>query len=145
MKGIIGPAAYALATLRILPKYKSTTVKLRLDGQEVCTDAFLVVVANAASYAWKQVHLAPFASIDDGWLDICVFERAPLARVGFITQIAAVLTRRHLKAPRVRYYRERQIEIVSDPPIKGQLDGDTVGETPVTVEVLPKALDVFIP
>jgi YegS/Rv2252/BmrU family lipid kinase len=145
VKDLIGPAAYALAALHMLLKYKSTSVKLRLDGQDVTTEAFLVVIANAASYAWHQVHLAPFASLDDGWLDVCVFERAPLPRVGFVTQLAAVLTRRHLKDPRVRYYRARRIEVSSDPPVQGQLDGDTYSETPLTVEVLPKALTVLVP
>ncbi len=66
-------------------------------------------------------------------------------RVGFATQIMAVLARRHLRDPRVRYYRARRIEIVSDPPVQAQLDGDITGLTPSTIEVVPKALTVFVP
>ena len=68
-------------------------------------EAYLIVVANASSYAFRHVKMAPFAAIDDGWLDVCVFERAPLDKVGFVTQIMAMLARRHLRDPRVRYYR----------------------------------------
>lgn len=145
VKELIGPAAYALATLRALTNYRSTSVRLRLDGEEVVSDAFLVIVANAASYAYRQLKMTPFASLDDGWLDVCVFERAPFDRVGFITQIMAAMARRHLRDPRVRYYRARRVGIDSDPPIQGQLDGDMFRPTPVSIEVVPQALTVFVP
>ncbi len=145
MKDLIGPAAYAFATVGALAKCRSTAIRLTLDGEEIRSEAYLIVVANAASYAYRQIKLAPFAALDDGWLDICVFERAPTDRVGFATQMMAVLARRHLRDPRVRYYRAKRIVLASDPPIQGQLDGDTFGQTPLEISVLPRALPVFVP
>lgn len=145
IKELIGPAAYAFAGLGTLANYRSSSVRLVLDGESVDTEAYLVVVANASSYAFNQIKLAPFAALDDGWLDVCVFERAPLDRVGFFTQIMAVIAGRHLSDPRVRYYRARRVEIDSSPPIKGQLDGDSYECTPVTISVAPKALRVYVP
>ena len=144
VKDLLGPAAYALATVGALAKYQSTQVTLTLDGQEVRTRAYLVVIANAASYAYGQIKMAPFAALDDGWLDVCVFERAPLDRVGFAGQLVSVLARRHLHDPRVRYYRAKTITLTSDPPISGQLDGDGIGQTPVTITLLPRILPVLV-
>ena len=145
IKELIGPAAYAFATLGTLARYRSTRMRLTLDGETTHTDAYLVVVANAASYAYRQIKLAPFATLDDGWLDVCVFERAPSDRVGFATQIMAVLARRHLRDPRVRYYRAREIEIISEPAIHGQLDGERSGQTPVNIRIMPGAIDLIVP
>jgi len=145
VKDIFGPGAYALATFQTLAQYQSTSVRLTLDDEEVESEAYLVVVANASSYALAQVKMAPFASIDDGWLDVCVFERAPGDRIGFVTQIMAMFARRHLRDPRVRYYRARRIVIDSHPPIQGQLDGDMFRATPLTIDVMPRALEVFVP
>ena len=145
VKDVIGPAAYAFATLSALAKYRSTSLTLRLDSEDVHSEAFAVVVANAASYAFRQVKMTPFASVDDGWLDVCVFERAPTDKVGFVTQVLAMLARRHLSDPRVRYYRARRVEIGSDPPIGGQLDGDAFRPTPMSIEIVPRALSVFVP
>jgi len=145
VKELIGPAAYAFATVGALAKCRSMALRLELDGEEICSESYLVVIANAASYAYRQIKLAPFAELDDGWLDICVFERAPTDRFGFVTQMMAVLTRRHLRDPRVRYYRAKRIVIHSDPPIHGQLDGDTFGETPLEISILPRILPVFVP
>ncbi len=153
IKDLIGPAAYAFATLGALTKYRSTVIALTLDGEEIRSEAFLVVIANAASYAYRQIKLAPFAAPDDGWLDICVFERPKLDprlnrgldRVGFASQMVSVLARRHLRDPSVRYYRARTITLRSDPPISGQVDGETLGQTPVTIRIVPHALPVFVP
>jgi len=57
----------------------------------------------------------------------------------------AVIARRHLRDPRVRYYRCRKITVESTPSIQGQLDGDPFVDTPVTIQIVPKALRVFVP
>jgi YegS/Rv2252/BmrU family lipid kinase len=145
IKQLIGPGAYMIASLGALAKYASTAVRLTIDGERYETDAYLVIVANAASYGYKQIKLTPFAVMDDGWLDVCVFERAVLDKVGFVTQMMAVIARRHLRDPRVRYYRCRKITVESKPAILGQLDGDPFVSTPVTLHVVPKALRVFVP
>ncbi len=153
VKDRFGPAAYAFATLGALAKYRSTEICLTLDGQEVCSEAFLVVIANAASYAARQIKLAPFAAPDDGWLDVCVFERQKadwgldrvVPQMGFASQMMAVLGRRHLQGPGVRYYRARSIALRSDPPIGGHLDGEAFGMTPVQITVVPRILPVFVP
>jgi diacylglycerol kinase (ATP) len=145
VKDLIGSAAYAFATLGTLARYRSTHYRLTLDGETIESEAFLVLAANVASYAFHGVRPAPFAAPDDGWLDICVFERARMDKVGFITQIAAVFARRHLRDPRVRYYRAKNVEISSDPAVQAQLDGDIVGLTPLRVEIAPRALRVLVP
>ena len=145
VKNWVGPAAYALSTLGTLAKYRSTAITLTLDSQQVRSEAFWVVIANTASYGDRLIKLVPFALPDDGWLDICVFERPRLDRVGFATQMVAVLARRHLRDPSVRYYRAKTITLTSSPPISGQLDGEMFGVTPITITVVPQALTVFVP
>ena len=65
-------------------------------------------------------------------------------RVGFATQMMAVLARRHLRDPSIKYYRARSITLRSDPPIQGQLDGETFGVTPVVLSIVPGILRVFV-
>jgi len=145
IKDLIGPAAYALSTLAALTNYRSTTMRLTLDGETFTTESFLLIVANSASYAYHHVKLAPFASLDDGWLDICLFERPPTDRFGFAAQVVALFTSRHLRDPRVRYYRARSIKIDSVPPAAVQLDGDIFTATPISIDVVPRALSVYAP
>lgn len=145
MKSLVGAPAYIMSGLAALAHCKASRVRLTLDDETLASDAFMVLVANVSSYAVAQVKVAPFAALDDGWLDICVFERPPTDRVGFAAQILLLLARRHMGDPRFRYYRARHIRLESDPPIAGQVDGDLYGETPVEIEVVPKALEIFVP
>ncbi len=145
VKDVIGAGAYALATMQALARYQSTTVRLTLDNEQTVSEAFVVVVANGASYAFRHLKMAPFASLDDGWLDVCVFERPFFDKVGFVAQVVAMFARRHLQDPRVRYYRARRVVIHSEPPMPGQLDGEPFRPTPLTIEVVPNALSVFVP
>jgi YegS/Rv2252/BmrU family lipid kinase len=144
-KSLMGASAYVLPAIRALAEYHPTLVTMTMDDQTLVRETFLVIVANVASYGHGDIKIAPFASLDDGWLDICVFERAPNHTVGFVGQLMMMLARRHLRDPRVRYFRAKHIRIESEPAISAQYDGDVAGKTPVEIDVIPAALDVFAP
>jgi diacylglycerol kinase (ATP) len=144
-KGLVGAPAYVFSGIAALAQYKPSRVRVTLDETELNSDAFLIVVANISSYAWESLKVAPFASLDDGWLDVCIFERPPGNTIGFMGQMLLTMARKHLRDPRVRYYRARKIRIESEPPIHGQVDGDLSAPTPVNVTIAPRALEVFVP
>jgi diacylglycerol kinase family enzyme len=43
------------------------------------------------------------------------------------------------------HWQARQIRIESDPPQPVQIDGEMVGTTPVTIDILPRAIRVIAP
>lgn len=145
LKSLVGPGAYVMSGIAALANYSPTRVTIRFDSEAVSLDAFVVIVSNISTYGLSIVKVAPFAALDDGWLDICVFEKPPTHKIGFLAQVMLLLARRHLNDPRVRYFRARHIEIESDPPIATQLDGDPIGNTPVTIDVVPNALKILVP
>ena len=145
VKDLMGAPAYILSGMAALAKYRATPVMIDIDEVQVHSEAFIVVVANTSSYGIEQVKIAPFAAIDDGWLDICIFEKPPNDKIGFLGQILLLMARRHLGDPRVRYYRGKKITITATPPMLGQIDGDLWRETPANIEVLPRALSFYVP
>ena len=93
----MGAPAYILSGVAALAEYRASTVEVSIDGISTRSEAFMVIVANTSSYAIEQVKIAPFAAIDDGWLDVCVFEKPPGDKIGFVAQIllmGAVLPRK---------------------------------------------------
>ena len=145
LKNLVGAGAYLMSGLAALANYTPSRVTINYDQESISLDAFVVIVANVSTYALSSITVAPFAAMDDGWLDICIFEKPPTHRIGFIAQVMLLLARRHLGDPRVRYLRAKRIEIQSDPPIATQLDGDPIGETPLTIDVVPRALPILVP
>jgi YegS/Rv2252/BmrU family lipid kinase len=143
VKDLIGAPAYVLSALTALThirraiRYRLTVGERRIVGR-----GMLLVVANASLYG-GELQIAPLASVEDGWLDLCLFRER--SKVAFLGQLLQVLLRRQLQDPHFAYYRAREVRVECDPPASVQLDGDYFGRTPVDIRVLPGAVSVVRP
>lgn len=141
-KHLLGSFAHVARGLAVLSRYRSGRFRVTADGETTEVEAWLAVVSNTPryTYGWR---LAPNAVMDDGWLDLCLFESSsPAARLG---QVVAALRNRHAGRPGVRHVRARSFRIECEPPVCVQLDGDAEGMTPVEVRVAEGALRVVGP
>ena len=100
--------------------------------------ALLVTIANSPQFG-NGARIAPSARLDDGLLDLVVFEEA--SRFGDdLRDAAAVHGRRRAGARRVDAA-DRARTIESDAPMTFHVDGEPVeGGTTLEVRVLPRAL-----
>jgi len=144
IKDRLGIAAYAPAIMTALLAHRTTSVRLEVDGHEFCTDASMVVIANAPNYG-TNVRIAPKASMTDGLLDVCVFEKGIPERLALVTQALKVLTCKAESDRNISYLTARHVRVVGEPPILAQIDGDPAGQTPMEVEVAPGALTLMMP
>jgi YegS/Rv2252/BmrU family lipid kinase len=149
IKGVVGPPAYLLSGLAALANFAPVAMTLRLDGTKGWHGAaFMAVITSIASYG-GDFKIAPEAAPDDGFLDVVVFGAppgpAPLQLAAMIRQAGALALGRHRQDPDIHFFRARQVEVTSDPPAPAQIDGDALGTTPLTVEIIPRALRVCAP
>ena len=141
-KSRLGPWAYVFKGLEMLARREPSRFELQLADRTHHFGAWMVLVANAATYTyhWK---LTPQARLDDGLLDICVFgDLGPLAALG---QVVAALAGSHLRRPGVVCLRAHRAHVIADPPVAVQVDGDPAGFTPVQLDLRPRALAVVAP
>jgi len=142
VKDSIGSFAYVAKGLEVLARYPASTFHVRTESEEWECRAWLAVISNAAHYTYRW-RLSPDASIDDGWLDVCLFETDSSARTA--QQVVAALQGRHTGRPGVRHFRTRFIGLASSPSVAYQLDGDPTGATPVEIRLEPRSLEVLVP
>ncbi|TMB67203.1 MAG: diacylglycerol kinase family lipid kinase [Chloroflexi bacterium] len=142
VKGRVGAAAYALSAARQAMTYQGSRVTLSLDGEERSARALMIVAGNTREYA-GLTKVTPDAVVDDGLLDICVYEGG--ARWDIIRLAALTLLKRHRRSKRVDYRRARHLTIASEPPLLVQLDGEALPESPTEVSVAAGALSVMTP
>jgi diacylglycerol kinase family enzyme len=50
-----------------------------------------------------------------------------------------------VRAPTVEYYRAERVVLVTRPRVLVQVDGDTIGRTPMVFQAVPQALTVVVP
>lgn len=126
--------------LRVALRYRPMKVTISVDGEVQTLPALLVVVANTP-YFGPAVELTPEAKVDDARLDVKVFDRftlLELVRYGF-----QILRGQRPHHPRVRQFRGRTIAIASSRPLPAHADIQSIGTTPVSFRVVPRALHVI--
>jgi diacylglycerol kinase (ATP) len=143
MKRRLGNVLYAVSGLSLALSFAGTRSTLVVDGQPLRRRVVMVVISNIQLYGGGLFKLAPAAHLDDGHLDVFVFRgQGPLAT---FHHFFSVLTQYHMQDPQMNHYRARRIQVYPDQPLAIQVDGDPHGQTPLRVEVVPRALRVLVP
>ena len=142
-----GIGAYWASTFRVLPGLKSTDCRITVDGEVLELRAALILIMNCGEMIPPVIRIRPEISPDDGLLDM-VTVTADSAYQGMRGLLRAVLHGRREQIPDVpylRYARGRKFTVEPADPLPVQFDGDPVGTTPFTAEVIPKSLTVLTP
>lgn len=137
-----GTAAYVAAVLQTLVTFRPVSTRIQLDDQMMEHDAFLCSVANAQYYG-GGMRIAPFAQVDDGWLDVCIVRAVP--KLEFLRIFPRVFRGTHVTHPHFLIYRARQVSVESSPPVPVLVDGDVMGMTPARFCVYPGAIEAILP
>jgi YegS/Rv2252/BmrU family lipid kinase len=132
-----------LEALRVWSSSRPSRVTLDLDGRQVDVRALQVSVCNAPRYG-ASFAAAPDARVDDGWLDVVIYQR--MTRLELARHYLSIMGGRRDLWARIRRERARRVLLV---PHAAQwdvhVDGVTIGTTPVAIAVEPGALSVLAP
>ena len=130
-----GRARYIAAAVRALASYRNVPVTVRLDDQiEIKINSNLMVVANGR-FAGGGMMLAPHAEFDDELLDVVLADGA--TRLDVIRELPRIQRGGHLKNPKVKQLRAREVSINSAQPLAIDIDGEIAGHTPARLTLLP--------
>jgi diacylglycerol kinase family enzyme len=89
------------------------------------------------------MRIAPPASMQDGFLDVITLQGA--SRLEMLARfLPAVYVGSHMRHSAFEHRRARSILIESEGTLPVAMDGELVGTTPVSIDVLPRALPVSL-
>jgi diacylglycerol kinase (ATP) len=129
-----------LDLLRLVIGYRRSRIELELDDETLRTRAVAVAIANLP-YTGMGVTLAPDARIDDGRLDVVVFEGlSPIGLIGHMLRVAGGRE----PASRFRHLRTTRAVVRSRHPLPVRADAADADETPVEVRIRPGDLRVVV-
>lgn len=136
--GAFGYAVSVFATLASLHPYQ---MRLVMDGQIVERPNTFVIICNSRVIGGNML-IAPAANIHDGWLDIVVANA--ISRWELIKTFPKVFSGTHTSHPEVEIFRARHVRLETAPPSFLTPDGETLGSTPVEVDILPGKMQFMI-
>ena len=137
-----GAIAYLKRAFHLAWQWRGVRSLIRIDGQRVRGRILMVVIGNSQLYG-GVFKMTAHATIDDGLLDVCVIKGHTLLTAPL--RLLSIFTRRYNLDPKVKYYRARHVSIQGKRTLPVQVDGDYLGHTPMTFEVVPAGLWVLVP
>ena len=138
----MGAIVYISTGLNTAANLVGQRTRIYIDGMRIYRRSILIVVSNSQLYG-GITRIATDARLDDGLLDISVFEGRGFGSI--LRTFFSVLTGLHVYDPRHTSYRGREIQVHTDKPMPVHVDGDPFSTTPFECEVVPRALTVLIP
>ncbi|MGH2573409.1 MAG: diacylglycerol/lipid kinase family protein [Actinomycetota bacterium] len=132
----LGRSRRFLAFWLSLAASRPATVMLSGDRRSWEGRVHNVLVANCQYYA-GGVRISPRSWPADGYLDVLVM-KGP--RSDSFTILPKAYRGEHLPHPNIVEYRSRRLQIEADRPLRVEADGQVLGTTPVSFEVLPQAI-----
>jgi diacylglycerol kinase (ATP) len=134
-----GRSKYSVGLFIELPKFQPIKYRIVLDGVERNLEAMLIAVANAPAYGGGML-ISPSSSITDGLLDLFIVHK--ISRFELVRLFPKVFSGGHITHPAVEFVSAKKVELYAD-SVPAFADGESVGQTPLKVEILPKALKLF--
>jgi diacylglycerol kinase (ATP) len=135
-----GQMRYNLATLAELRTFEPIPYLLEVDGEQHRFSAMMVAVGNGSSFG-GGMRIAEGALLDDGLLDVIAI--APMGKLELLRTFPKLFSGTHIGHPKVRHFPARTVTIAA-PGIVAYADGERIAPLPLTVEVVPAALNVLV-
>jgi diacylglycerol kinase family enzyme len=138
-KNRMGVLAYALSALGALPQAEVAHYQIVIDSETVETEGVTCVIANSGALGVPGLTLSRQMSVSDGLLDVIVIRNADLI------EAAKVIANSVSGVENFPHWQGREIALHAEPAQPIECDGEIIDPTPVTVSIVPAALEVIVP
>ncbi len=140
-EGKSGSMTYFKTLLTSLLKYRHTRTRIRIDDTEIKNDIFNISI-GICKYNGGGMMQLPDAVADDGLFDVTVINK--IRKHDVLLNIKRLYNGTIGSMPMVETYRGRSICIESEPMIHLETDGESLGHSPFTFEIIPRSIRVII-
>ena len=140
LPAFLGSAKYFCGFWLALPGFRPGTVRLDADGQAFQWRAHNVVVANCRFYG-GGMRISPRSEPDDGVLDVLVMVGP---KSDAFTMVPKIYRGTHLPHHNIVELRAGRVQVDADLPFQIEADGEILGTTPATFEVIRSPIRVKV-
>lgn len=143
-----GKNAYTTGIVAAIFKAMRTNGKIYADGELVNPDgAFILCTAANGGYVGGGYYCAPRATIDDGFIDVCMIK--PVSLITLVRLIGIYKSGGHLDDKRfekyIVYRRAKKVEVKTKKPFYVSLDGEVFETTHLVAEIKEKVINFAAP
>ena len=141
-QGRRGKHLYAQGCVKSFFSYKSTGVKVWIDGELVHKNLLFSIAIGIGKYNGGGAQQLPLAVADDGLFDITLYR--PMHWWQIIFRLRRLFNGDIYSIGHVKHYRGSHIRIESTPDIMVEVDGELLGGTPLEFKMYPRWVRVVV-
>ncbi len=144
-KGFRGLLVYMYSLLSSLIGFKPTQLIIYSEGKMIYSNSTFLASIGICKYNGGGMMLLPDAIPDDGLFDVTIIRK--VSRLKVLANIKNVFDGSFVKIKEVERFRGKSFTVISEPPhaLNLETDGESLGNSPLDFEVLPKALKIIVP
>ncbi|HSE22867.1 MAG TPA: hypothetical protein VLB68_14465, partial [Pyrinomonadaceae bacterium] len=122
-----------------LASWKPRTFTLEIDGKSY--QATFAAIGKASTYG-GQLAITPRARIDRPEFEVCLIKSS--SRLRYLRLLSHAMREGMPENNEdVLFLRTQKVKAIGDAPV--QIDGELIGDLPMTFEIAPESLDVIVP
>lgn len=141
-RGKKGAWIYFKNLLLTLLLHRNTFADVEIDdGKEAFKTKTFSMSVGIGNYNGGGMMQLPFARPDDGLLDLTLIGRVTKFEV--IKEVKNLYDGSFVNHPKVKVFTGKKIKIDSNPPISIEIDGESLGHSPFTFEIISKSINVI--
>jgi diacylglycerol kinase (ATP) len=139
LKKRFGKGAFWFSGLSYLADWKPKTFEIEVEGQTLT--ATFANIGKAASYG-GDLTVTPRAQLDQPNFEICVIDS--MSRLHYLYLLSyAMRSGVPLGLRGVHFLRTKRARATGEAPV--QVDGELIGNLPMTFEIAPQSIEVIVP
>lgn len=139
-KGNAGDKQYLKSLISGFLSYRCLPFKVKVDGQRFFEGKAFSVAFGIGKYCGGGMMQTPEAIPDDGLLEVTVIKK--LNKAKFLSKVPALFEGTIYKYEEAIHTRGTHIEVDAVPYSFIEVDGEVIGRTPVTLDIIPSAINV---
>lgn len=141
LAGKSGTLTYIGSLISSIRTYKEPTATIEIDGEKSQLEIF-TLLAGICKYAGNKMKLVPHAIPNDGLLQTIKVRK--ISRLKIVFNIARLFNGSFTKLAEVEAGSCSKIKVESESTLLLQVDGESLGEAPFEIEIIPSCLRVIV-
>ncbi len=140
----LGRLAYIRSILKVVMGAQPHTFTIIADGQRRKIRAADVLMTNVSTLT-RPFRWGPHIQPDDGRIDICIMRARNFKDIIGVAFDILVPGRPRKERNLIYWHAHHTILVFAEQPLPVQGDGESLGQTPLEIYVVPGAVQVFVP
>jgi len=137
----LGNLRYTIFSIIEVVKYKSKFATLIFDSKNISNDYKFIMISNTI-HAGNKMKISPKAKINDGLLDVISIP-GNVSKLKLLKLLPKVYHGTHINDTIIDYHQTPKIKLQTKSIDSLNVDGEKIGETPITVSILSKKIKIF--